>query len=266
MAHILAIDTATPLCGVALLRSDGQPFVRRARVTTHSETLFSLLDDCMAAADVRPADLTAIACSAGPGSFTGLRIGLSTAKGLCFALDRPLLLISSLHALAAATAARDGHALAVLDAFRGQLFARLLPAPGQPVPNPVATALRADPRLASDGVWSPSDLTAALAPLAGSLILCSAGPLPPHAAPLASLAQRIVVDDVTAPNGRHLAPHDGTQPPSEPPPVTLARLALDRLAAGDVADLHAAVPNYICASAPEQAEAERARLAAQPSA
>src|SRR5262249_48344508 len=94
---------------------------KQRRVTTHSESLIGLVDEALREAGLRAADLGAVACGAGPGSFTGLRIGLATAKGLCFALDRPLLLVSSLAALAAR--APSGRVAAVLDAHQGEVYA-----------------------------------------------------------------------------------------------------------------------------------------------
>ena len=107
---VLAIDTSTLQAGVALWR-DGQrrsPSGERL-VTTHSEALLAMIDEAFVEAGWRRADVDAVACGAGPGSFTGLRIGLATAKGLCFALGKPLVMISSLAALAAR--APDGRVL-----------------------------------------------------------------------------------------------------------------------------------------------------------
>jgi tRNA threonylcarbamoyladenosine biosynthesis protein TsaB len=117
---ILALDTATQTASVAAW--DGRVLVERAeRVTTHSERLMPLIDEVLRAAGLSAAALDAIACGAGPGSFTGLRIGLATAKGLCFALGKPLALVSSLEALAAR--ARDGRVCAVLDAYKCEVYA-----------------------------------------------------------------------------------------------------------------------------------------------
>ena len=67
-----------------------------------------------------------MALGAGPGSFTGLRIGCATAKGFCYALSIPLVMVSSLRALAEPYRGR-GSVLAALDAFRGQVYAQLVP-------------------------------------------------------------------------------------------------------------------------------------------
>lgn len=120
---ILALDTATPMASVALLDSDGNRVLaeRERLVTTHSEGLLTLVDECFTAAALRVAAVDVFACGAGPGSFTGLRISLSTAKGLCFALDKPLVMVSSLAALAAR--APDGSCCATIDAFKSEVYA-----------------------------------------------------------------------------------------------------------------------------------------------
>jgi tRNA threonylcarbamoyladenosine biosynthesis protein TsaB len=120
---ILAIDTSTLHAAVSLWR-DGRALAERHRVvTTHSDALLAMVDEAFVEASVAPADVDAIACGAGPGSFTGLRIGLSTAKGLCFALGKPLVMVSSLAAMAAR--APDGRVLATIDALKGEVYAGL---------------------------------------------------------------------------------------------------------------------------------------------
>jgi tRNA threonylcarbamoyladenosine biosynthesis protein TsaB len=117
---LLALDTSTQQASVAL-GNDGAVVERSRLVTTHSETLLMMVDEVFTEAGVAPAALDAIACGAGPGSFTGLRIGLATVKGLCYALGKPLVLVSSLEALAAR--APDGRVLATLDAYKGEVYA-----------------------------------------------------------------------------------------------------------------------------------------------
>jgi tRNA threonylcarbamoyladenosine biosynthesis protein TsaB len=118
---VAAVDTATLQAGVAVWR-DGRVLAERRRmVTTHSDALLVMIDEAFAEAKVAPKEVDAIACGAGPGSFTGLRIGLATVKGLCFALDKPIVMISSLAALAAR--APDGRTLATLDALKGEVYA-----------------------------------------------------------------------------------------------------------------------------------------------
>ena len=118
---VLAVDTSTLHAGAALWRAGRVLAERRRVVTTHSEALLPMIDEIFVEAALAPADLAAIACGAGPGSFTGLRIGLATCKGLCFALPKPLVMVSSLAALAAR--APDGRVLATIDAFKGEVYA-----------------------------------------------------------------------------------------------------------------------------------------------
>ena len=99
---ILSIDTSTACCSVAL-HQDGrllgcyELFTER----TSAAMLTSLIRDVVAQAGYQLAQLDAIAVAKGPGSYTGLRIAVSTAKGLCFALDKPLLAVNTLQAMAA---------------------------------------------------------------------------------------------------------------------------------------------------------------------
>lgn len=118
--HLLAIDTTTPNAGVALL-SDDTSLEQTASVTTHSEGLLPLIDQLCRQAAWQIKQIDAVVCVSGPGSFTGLRIGLGTAKGLCFALEKPLVLVSSLAALAA-PAATDELVCATLDAFQKEVY------------------------------------------------------------------------------------------------------------------------------------------------
>ena len=115
----LAIDTATPIASVALL-SGSTLYEREEEVTTFSERLMVLVDQLFVEAGRAPRELEAIVCGAGPGSFTGLRIGLATCKGLCLGTGARLLMVSSLEALALRG---RGRVLAALDAFRGEVYA-----------------------------------------------------------------------------------------------------------------------------------------------
>ncbi|KAB7732685.1 tRNA (adenosine(37)-N6)-threonylcarbamoyltransferase complex dimerization subunit type 1 TsaB [Rudanella paleaurantiibacter] len=104
---LLSIDTSTTVCSVALHRAEAgatsatllgayELFTER----TSSAMLTTLMGDVVRQAGFDLSDLSAIAVAKGPGSYTGLRIGVSTAKGLCFALDKPLLAVNTLRAMA----------------------------------------------------------------------------------------------------------------------------------------------------------------------
>mgnify|MGYP000859806213 FL=1 len=98
---ILAIDSATPVAGVALL--DGNKLLKEEFSNykkTHSQTLMPMIDRVLRECECSLDDLAAVAISAGPGSFTGLRIGMATAKGLCLASGKPLVTVATLDALA----------------------------------------------------------------------------------------------------------------------------------------------------------------------
>ena len=100
-AYILNIETSTKACSVAL-HKNGELIVSREDVTanfSHSEKLLKFISELFSDEKLSLSDLDAIAVSMGPGSYTGLRIGVSTAKGLCYGLDIPLISISTLKAM-----------------------------------------------------------------------------------------------------------------------------------------------------------------------
>lgn len=101
MALILSIETATQVCSVALAK-DGNLLALREQNSknSHAEILNSFISEVLTESNCTLNDLDAIAVSEGPGSYTGLRIGVSSAKGLCYALDIPLIAINSLQSLA----------------------------------------------------------------------------------------------------------------------------------------------------------------------
>ena len=101
MSLLLSIDTATKVCSVAL-HEDGKLLASQHLHIdkSHSGLLTVLIDSIVQYAGYQMADLSAVAVSEGPGSYTGLRIGASTAKGLCFSLDIPLVVVNTLQAMA----------------------------------------------------------------------------------------------------------------------------------------------------------------------
>jgi tRNA threonylcarbamoyladenosine biosynthesis protein TsaB len=101
MSTILQIETATPVCSVALAVNGVTIAAKeQAAQNIHASSLTLFIDEVMQMAKLNYEDLDAIAVSKGPGSYTGLRIGVSTAKGLCFALDKPLIGINTLEMMA----------------------------------------------------------------------------------------------------------------------------------------------------------------------
>ena len=97
MSCILHIETSTSVCSVAV-SEDGKVIFDKADRTgnNHAEALGSFVDEAMSFADSHAIPLDAVAVSGGPGSYTGLRIGVSMAKGVCYALDIPLISVSTL--------------------------------------------------------------------------------------------------------------------------------------------------------------------------
>lgn len=129
-APLLAFDTSTPTARVAVLAPDGRPLAQAEKVVArHSSNLLRLCDETMREAALSGvAALGAIGCGAGPGSFTGLRVGLAIAKGLAMPSDLPLVLISSLEALARDLAAASTAARVIvpcIDAGKDQVYARV---------------------------------------------------------------------------------------------------------------------------------------------
>ncbi len=121
----LAIDTATATGSVALVAGDSRLIVERAADVhgTHASGLMVTVEAVLAEAGLTLSQLTGIAVSIGPGSFTGLRVGLSTAMGLGRAANLPLVPVDTLQAMAWAMPQPQGHLLAVaLHARRGELY------------------------------------------------------------------------------------------------------------------------------------------------
>lgn len=119
---LLAVDTSTQTMGLALY--DGNQVIGESVWLTHSHHTMELapaIGDMLHHCNVKPADLTVLACALGPGSFTSLRIGLAVAKGLSLSLHIPILGIPTLDALAIAQPLLDMPMLAVLPAGRGRL-------------------------------------------------------------------------------------------------------------------------------------------------
>ena len=124
MVYILNIETATTNCSVSLSK-EGETLVLKEDYNnnySHAERLHIYIDDVLKQAKVTLKDLDAISISKGPGSYTGLRIGVSAAKGLCFSLEKPLISIATLEALAHQVNIEDGIIVAMLDARRMEVY------------------------------------------------------------------------------------------------------------------------------------------------
>ena len=98
---ILCLETATPSCSVALVHnSEILACEEDPKGQNHSEKITLFIDSVMKKAGISYNQLDAVAVSMGPGSYTGLRIGVSTAKGICYAVSKPLIAVETLHAMA----------------------------------------------------------------------------------------------------------------------------------------------------------------------
>jgi tRNA threonylcarbamoyladenosine biosynthesis protein TsaB len=120
---ILAVDTATPTCSVAVV--DGTHLlveVTVGKAETHSLHLMSMIEQALHWSGTTMDDLDAFAVTRGPGSFTGLRIGISTVKGFCLATGRPLVGVSALDTLAQQIEVENHLICAMIDGRRNEVF------------------------------------------------------------------------------------------------------------------------------------------------
>ncbi|RFC62933.1 tRNA (adenosine(37)-N6)-threonylcarbamoyltransferase complex dimerization subunit type 1 TsaB [Fulvimarina endophytica] len=187
---VLAIDTSLDDCSAAIAAGGGDRIVaaRTERIGRgHAERLPGLIDGVLAEAGAGFRDIAMVAVTIGPGSFTGVRVGVSAARGYALALGIPSVGISSLHAMAEGV--RTTHAvLAVHDAKRGEVYALLLGADGSILSPPRALA----PESIGDmlaGIDGPIDLTGS----AAEMIL---GTLPHHETMISSARSEIDIATV----------------------------------------------------------------------
>jgi len=124
MALILNIETSTTNCSVSLSKDEEILVLKEDNEQgySHAEKLHIYIKDVIDTSGVSKYSIDAIAISKGPGSYTGLRIGVSTAKGLCFSLDKPLISVSTLEALAHQINIEKGLIVPMLDARRMEVY------------------------------------------------------------------------------------------------------------------------------------------------
>jgi len=120
--NLLAIDTASSILSVAVANGDKIFSTETEAVTRHSELVMELIDDLVKKADIMPKDLNGILCMGGPGSFTGLRIGYSIAKGLALSLSIPFAPVPTLECIANNEKFAQGLTLAVIEARKNAFF------------------------------------------------------------------------------------------------------------------------------------------------
>ena len=224
---LLAIETATAAAGVALLRGDAV-IAARALPSDRpgSETLLPTLIALLAEAGVALAAIEAFAVSAGPGSFTGLRVGVATVKGLAFGSDARVVSVPTLAALALRAAPAPGPIVALLDARRGEVYAAIYDRDPAEPPRVGPVVLRPD----------------ALADLVATLITDAT-------CTLIGEGVGVVADLLCARFGDQLQ----LRPPPAglPDPVAVGRLGRRLLAAGAGSTADALAPVYV-----RRAEAE----------
>jgi tRNA threonylcarbamoyladenosine biosynthesis protein TsaB len=203
---ILVFDTSTETAVVAVGRGARALAVHHEPAPrAYDEGLVPRIAAVLAHAKVRPSNIDVVACGRGPGSFTGLRIALATAKGYAFALARPLVLVSSTAAMARAVRGAAS-VVVVLDAKRGQVFAQAFAAaaggPRRAVPRETSRAILDAPEL---GPWiaaqrnlpRPVAVIGEAAPQAGSTSFEQAAVLPirfPPGRELLALARHAVAE------------------------------------------------------------------------
>ena len=127
MPFILNIETATKNCSVSIAKN-GETIVCKEIAEegySHAEKLHVFIEDVISEAGISVQDLIAIAVSQGPGSYTGLRIGVSAAKGLCYALNIPLIAIDTLQTLASQANVTEGKIIPMLDARRMEVYSEV---------------------------------------------------------------------------------------------------------------------------------------------
>jgi len=146
--RILGLDTATQRASVGLLL-DGEVVAEQSQEAngSHAVTVLPLIADTLRCAGCRVRDLDAIAVSSGPGAFSGLRVGLSIAKGLAFASGLPVVTVPTLEALARTLRHHQGYICTLLDARKGELYAACF--------ESVSGVTR---RLTPDAVVTPAEL------------------------------------------------------------------------------------------------------------
>lgn len=127
MSFILNIETATKNCSVSIAKNGATIVCKEIAEEgySHAEKLHVFIEEVIAEAGISVHDLAAIAVSQGPGSYTGLRIGVSAAKGLCFALNLPLIAVDTLQTLASQAKVTDGKIIPMLDARRMEVYSEV---------------------------------------------------------------------------------------------------------------------------------------------
>jgi tRNA threonylcarbamoyladenosine biosynthesis protein TsaB len=167
---LLAIDTAAPRLQLALLNGDATDTIVEDMAQGQAERIFPAIDDLLARNGLTYGDLKCIAVTTGPGSFTGLRIGISAARGLGLALSVPVIGVPSLLGLSLAATRRN--AVVLLDARRDEAYFQAFDGPATPISEPMLLPMSEAQSRVPEGaevLTTPFVDIAALAQLATSL-------------------------------------------------------------------------------------------------
>jgi tRNA threonylcarbamoyladenosine biosynthesis protein TsaB len=141
---LLAIETSDRLCGACVLDERTGDIVATKTIDIgkgHAELLMGVIEDVLMQADLKYKDLTKIAVCVGPGSFTGIRVGVSAAIGFSIALNIPVVGVSSLQALAVGHSESASDILCLIDAHRGDVYAQSFSSSGLSLNAPVQISL-----------------------------------------------------------------------------------------------------------------------------
>ena len=180
MGILLAIDTVAPRLQLALLRDDSADTLVEDMPSGQAERIFPAIAELLARRNTAYADLTRIAVNTGPGSFTGLRIGLSAARGLGLALDIPVLGIPTLFALS--LAAQCDPVAVLLDARRDEAYFQAFSGPGIPIGEPALLPMDEARRRVPQGAATLISPFADIAAIARFAATAEPGLYPPEAA------------------------------------------------------------------------------------
>lgn len=224
MKAILAIDTSSGSTGVALA-VDGRVLASSVafRPYRHSENLFERIEEVLKEAALDKGALTGVAVTNGPGSFTGLRVGLATAKGLAYGLNVPLAGVSSLKAQAEPEIKPGKIVAPLFDAKKNQIYAAAFDHEGKAV--------------IPENAWHPEDFAAALEKLDAPVILLGSG-LKPFGG---IFAERLGEKAVLAPPEKWNID-----------PAAVARLGMSEFEAGRMTDPALVKPVYLRLSEAEE--------------
>lgn len=221
--RVLAIETASQLCSVAILEGSEVAVVLSLSLPrAHAERLPILIRDALGYAGMGPEEMTTVAVSAGPGSYTGLRIGVSAAKGFAYAVQANLVAVDSLYARARAAAAllpAGGILGCVLPSRRDEVYAGVYSVQNEGSLEPVSSGMAV----------AVSDFP---------------GLLPAHSAPVLLVgegAARLSALQSVSPDSLRIIP--GPVPGFDA--SWIARIALERIRAGEFEDLMLFEPSYL---------------------